>query len=228
MMSSILLPYLLLPIKALFDLQHQREVVKLVYGNPNYPDYDDVWGTAYFDAETGLCLFNLRLTIANTVWFILSEINYDFANQRAFAEDNGPHTGFKSTVLKTKSAIWASHFVQILSSVESRYGGTVQMWTTTQAGGASGSYFGRDENYCFFRQCSGPATQINVSYTSIIHPKIGMQYGEYLWWWVPTDALQKSTINVFGVPMTRTSTAPYTFTATGVGTGLYFSRHNFR
>ncbi len=51
-----------------------------------------------------------------------------------------------------------------------------------------------------------------------------MQYGEYLWWWVPTDALQKSTINVFGVPMTRTSTAPYTFTATGVATGLYFSR----
>ena len=49
-----------------------------------------------------------------------------------------------------------------------------------------------------------------------------MQYGEYLWWWVPTDALQKSTINVFGVPMTKTSTAPYTFTGTG-GTGLYFS-----
>ena len=58
--SSI--PYLLLPIKALFDLKTQREVVKLVYGNPYYPDYDPVWGTAYFDAETGLCLFNLKLT----------------------------------------------------------------------------------------------------------------------------------------------------------------------
>lgn len=31
-----------------------------------------------------------------TVFFILSEINYDFVTQRAFAEDNGPHTGFKS------------------------------------------------------------------------------------------------------------------------------------
>jgi len=50
------------------------------------------------------------------------------------------------------------------------------------------------------------------------------EYGEYLWWWVPTAALQKSTINVFGVPMTRTSTAPYTFEAIGVGTGLYFPK----
>jgi len=216
------LPYLLLPIKALFDLQNQREVVKLVYGNPNYPDYDPVWGTAYFDADTGLCLFNLRLTVSNIVWFILSEINYDFATHRAFAEDNGPHTGFKSTVLKTKSAIWASHFVQILSSVESRYGGTVQMWTTTQAGGASGSYFGRDENYCFFG--SVPLLRHKLMTATPNYPPEGWnEYGEYLWWWVPTDALQKLTINVFGVPMTRTSTAPYTFAGSG-GTGLFFSK----
>jgi hypothetical protein len=214
------LPYLLLPIKALFDLQNQREVVKLVYGNPYYPDYDDVWGTAYFDAETGLCLFNLKLTAFNTVWFILSEINYDFAAQRAFAEDNGPHTGFKSTVLKTKSTI---QFLQILSSVESRYGGTVQMWTTTQAGGASGSYFGRNENYCFF---GGVPILRHKSMSALpdYPPENWNPYGEYLWWWVPTGALKKSTINVFGVPMARTSTAPSTFTAAEAATGLYFSR----
>jgi hypothetical protein len=52
------LPYLLLPIKALFDLNPVRNVVKLVYGMPYL---DDDWGTAFFDSDTGLCLFNLRL-----------------------------------------------------------------------------------------------------------------------------------------------------------------------
>jgi hypothetical protein len=49
-------------------------------------------------------------------------------------------------------------------------------------------------------------------------------YGEYLWWWVPTGVLQNSTINVFGVPMTRTSTNPYTFTATQQPAGFFFSK----
>jgi hypothetical protein len=214
-------PYLLLPIKALFDLKNQREIVKLVYGIPYWPGYD-VWGTAYFDAETGLCLFNLRLTAFNTVWFIVSEINYDFATQTAFAEDNGPHTGFRSTVLKTKSAV-GSQFLQILSSVESRYGRTVQMWTTTQAGGAGGYYFGRDENYCFFG--SVPILRHKLMSTTPNYPPENWNpYGEYLWWWVPTGALEKSTIKVFDVPMTKTSTSPYTFTATEASTGLFFSR----
>jgi hypothetical protein len=153
----------------------------------------------------------------------MSEINYNFAAQRAFAEDNGPHTGFRSTVLKTKSAIGVSHFVQILSSVESRYGSTVQMWTTTQAGGASGSYFGRDENYCFFG--SVPILRYKLmSATPAYPPENWNQNGEYLWWWVPKGALQKSTVNVLGSPMTRTSTAPYTFTTTEIATGLFFTR----
>jgi hypothetical protein len=211
------IPYLLLPIKALFDLQPQREIVKLVYG---IQYLSDVWGTAYFDAETGLCLFNLKLTVYNTVWFILSEINYNFAAQAAFAEDNGPHTGFRSTVLKTKSAMVVSHFVQILSSVESRYGGTVQMWTTTQAGGASDSYFGRDENYCFFGSIPVLRHKL-MSATPNYPPENWNAYGEYLWWWVPQGALQSSTIEIFDVSMTRSYN---TFTAAGAGAGLYFSQ----
>ena len=217
------LPYLLLPIKALFDLKPQRELIRLVYGNPNYPNFDPVTGTAYFDAETGLRLFVTQMAAYVTTFFILSEINYDFAAQTAFAEDNGPHTGFGSTVLKTKSATYASHFVQMLSSVESRYGGTVQMWTATQAGGAINAYFGRNENYGFFG--SVPVLRHKLMSTTPQYPPENWSaYGEYLWWWVPTDALQKSTINVFSVPMTRTSTAPYTFTATGTQAGLYFSK----
>ena len=40
------------------------------------------------------------------MFFILSEMNYDFASQKAFAEDNGPHTGFKSFVLEKQMMPW--------------------------------------------------------------------------------------------------------------------------
>lgn len=219
------IPYLLLPIKELFTIKPQREIVRLVYGIPYWPGYD-VWGTAYFDADTGLCLFNLRLTVYNTVWFILSEINYNFANQTAFAEDNGPHTGFRSNLIKTTSAIYSTHLLQTLSSVESRYGNTVQMWTTTQAGGASSSYFGRDENYCFFGNV--PILRHKaMSVTPQYPPESWNAYGEYLWWWVPAGALQHAALNVFGVPMTRTSASPFTFVAAGSLPGLYFSKLMF-
>jgi hypothetical protein len=211
--------YLLLPIKALFDLKNQREMVKLVYGIPYYPYYDPVWGTAYFDAETGLCLFNLKLTASNTVWFILSEINYDFATHMAFAEDNGPHTGFKSKIIKTSSA---ANYIMIQSSVETRYGNTVQMWVSTSAGGNTGYVTSLLENYCFFG--NGPVLRRKLmTATPQYPPEDWNEYGDYLWWWVPQEALERSSINVLNVPMTRTSTAPYTFAATGAGTGLYFS-----
>jgi hypothetical protein len=215
--SSI--PYLLLPIKALFDLRNQRKMVKLVYGIPYPPYYDPVWGTAYFDAETGLCLFNLKLTASNTVWFILSEINYDFATHRAFAEDNGPHTGFKSNIIKTSSA---ANYVMIQSSVETRYGNTVQMWVSTSEGGNTGYVTSLLENYCFFG--SVPVLRHKLMTATPHYPPEGWnEYGDYLWWWVPQEALQSSPIDIFDVSMTRTSTAPYTFAAAGAGTGLYFS-----
>ncbi len=214
--SSI--PYLLLPIKALFDLKNQREIVKLVYGIPYYPYFDPVWGTAYFDTETGLCLFNLKLTVSNTVWFILSEINYDFAAHRAFAEENGPHTGFKSNIIKTSST---ANYVMIQSSVETRYGNTVQMWVSTSAGGTS-LYKPPDENYCFFG--NEPALRRKYMTTTPHYPPEDWdEYGDYLWWWVPQEALQRSSIDIVNAPMTRVSTAPYTFTAAGAGAGLYFS-----
>jgi hypothetical protein len=215
------IPYLLLPIKALFDLAPQRNVVKLVYGNLLAPDFDAVAGTAFFDAETGLCLFNIKLTLTTTVFFILSEINYDFATQKAFAEDNGPHTGFGSGIVKSDNS--TTQMVRIQSLVETRYADTVQMWVTTSAGGSLGrSYMPPNENYCFFGSVPVLRHKLMTA-TPNYPPENWNEYGQYLWWWVPADVLQKSTINVFGVPMTRTSTAPYTFTATGIGTGLYFS-----
>lgn len=80
-----------------------------------------------------------------------------------------------------------------------------------------------NENYCFFG--SLPVLRHKLM-TAIPQypPESWNAYGEYLWWWVPTETLQKSAINVFGVPMTRTSSAPYTFAATGTQAGLYFSK----
>jgi len=205
------LPYLLLPIKTLFDLESPRDMVKIVYMMEDFST-----GTAYFDAETGLLLFRTNSTGFVTVFFILSEINYDFASQQAFAEDNGPHTGFKSNIIKTSSA---ANYVMIQSSVETRYGNTVQMWVSTSENSYSPPY----ENYCFFG--SVPILRrINMTVASNYPPEQWNEYGQYLWWWVPTEILQHSTINVFGVPMTRTSTNPYTFTATQQPAGLFFSK----
>ncbi len=210
------IPYLLLPIKALFDLQPQRNLVKIVYMIDDFST-----GIAYFDADTGILLLYETSSGYVTIFFILSEINYDFATRTAFAEDNGPHTGFKSNVLKTTG--WPTQFLTIQSSVETRYGGTVQMWTSTSAGGTGGGYYSPPfESYCFFGN-EPELRYINFDNASY-PPENWNAYGEYLWWWVPQQALQSTTIDVFDVSMTRTSTAPYTFAASGAGAGLYFSQ----
>jgi hypothetical protein len=91
--------------------------------------------------EMGLCVFWVIATSNGlvTVFFLLSEINYDFANHQAFAEDNGPHTGFKSSFLEQQLMPFPDNrggVVFIQSSVESRYGTTVQMWVSTVVGAA--------------------------------------------------------------------------------------------
>ena len=97
------------------------------------------------------------------------------------------------------------------------------MWVITYAGGSITDVTPPYENYCFFG--SEPVLRYKYMTATPNYPPEGWnRYGEYLWWWIPTAALQKSTINVFDVSMTRTSTAPYTFEAIGVGTGLYFPK----
>ena len=214
-------PYLLLPIKTLFDLKSQRDLVKIVYYIEGFST-----GIAYFDADTGLLLLYETSSGYVTVFFMLSEINYDFATRRAFSEDNGPHTGFKSSVLEQQMMPYPDNrggYVFIQSSVESRYGDTVQMWVSTSDSGNISSYMPPYENYCFFG--SVPVLRrIDMTQASNYPPEQWNEYGQYLWWWVPTSVLQHSTINVFGVPMTKTSTNPYTFTATQQPAGLFFSK----
>jgi hypothetical protein len=214
-------PYLLLPIKALFDLNAHRDLVKIVYYIQGFST-----GIAYFDADTGLLLLYETSNGLVTVFFVLSEINYDFATHHAFAEDNGPHTGFKSFVSEQQLMPFPDPrggTVLIQSSVETRYGDTVQMWVSTSDSGPISSYMPPYENYCFFG--SVPVLRrMDMTEAPNYPPDKWNPYGQYLWWWVPTGVLQNSKINVFGVAMTRTSTNPYIFTATQEPAGFFFSK----
>jgi hypothetical protein len=134
-------PYRLLPAKALFDLKPEREFVKLSYMIPGFST-----GNAYFDAETGLLLYSHTLWGYNQKFFILSEINYDFAAKKAFAEDYGPHSGFRSHAVEASM----NGGVDFSSIVETRLGQTVEMRVQSTISGPLGGRYMVDENYCFF------------------------------------------------------------------------------
>ena len=206
-------PYHLLPVEALFDLQPQRQFVHLTLFIPDFSA-----GEAYFDAETGLLLYYSTSSGVTTRFFILSEINYDFARQKAFAEDDGPHTGFNSVVSEQSLGTQVGYqligggSVIIQSLVETRYGTTVEMRVSTSIAPPSGSMTLKDENYCFFG--SVPIVRrMDATQAPNLPPEQWNAWGQYLWWWIPPAALQSPTIIVFGEPMDRTATQPYTFTA---------------
>jgi hypothetical protein len=211
-------PYHLLPIKALFDLKPQRDMVKLVYMIEGFST-----GIAYFDADTGICLLYETSNGLTTVFFILSEINYDFAAQIAFVEDDGPHTGFKSFVSEQslgKSGIGGGSLI-IQSLVETRYGDSVEMRvlsSDTKTGLKQG-----DENYCFFGSIP-VVRRMDATEAPNYPPEQWNEYGKYLWWWVPPTALGNSTINIFDVLMAKSPTQPFTFTANTQPLGLFFTK----
>jgi hypothetical protein len=216
------LPYLLQPARALFDLRAERELVKIVY----YLEGEST-GLAYFDADTGLLLFHETSSGYVTVFFLLSELNYDFATHQAFAEDGGPHTGFKSSVLERQLMPFPDPrggYVFVQSSVETRYGQTVQMLVSSSESGSLGSALPPFESYAFF---GGVPVVRHVPLESAggTRPDAWPAAGQYLWWWVPPDALRSATIDVLGVAMTRkTSAAPYRFEAEGGPAGFHFTK----
>ena len=216
-----MLPYHFLPANALFNLQPQREVVKLVFMIAGFST-----GNAYFDADTGLLLLYSTSDGFVTVFFVLSEINYDFADSTAFAEDDGPHTGFKSLVSEQSinfSGIGGGSIV-IQSLFESRYGDTLEMRVLGSK--AKDTFAQWDENHCFFGAVP-ILRRMDATEASNYPPELWNEFGEYLWWWVPRGALQKTSINIFDVDMSRTSISPFTFSATSQPEGLFFSNMVF-
>lgn len=189
-------PYRLLPANALFDLKPQRQFVKLSYMIPGFSV-----GNAYFDVDTGILLYYHTLWGNYRMFFMLAEINYDFERHAAFAEDDGPHTGFKSLVSEQS---WGNSVI-IQSQVETRYGAAIEMRTSTSVV-ASGLRMA-DENYCFFG--SVPALRrMDAAQAPNFPPEQWNRFGEYLWWWIPPGDLGKAAISVFDVPMAMTTAAP--------------------
>jgi hypothetical protein len=217
--------YRLLPAKALFDLQPTRQIVKLSYMIPGFST-----GNAYFDADTGLLLYYHTLWGTNKMFFILGEINYDFAAHKAFAEDYGPHTGFKSFVSEQSmgdfSTMTGGGSVIIQALVETRYGKTVEMRVLGSLSGPAGGPPMSDENYCFFG--SVPILRyMDAQQAPNYPPEQWNPMGEYLWWYIPPSDLGKTSINVLDVNMTKTSASPPTFTATETPARFYFSMLQF-
>jgi len=107
-------------------------------------------GRAYIDAETGLVLCRDSMWAGYVMFFILSELNYDFARQAAFAEDGGPHCGFKSFVSEASlgSGMVGGGSVVIQSGIETRYGNKIEMWVESGFSGPQGLHQAI-ENYYF-------------------------------------------------------------------------------
>ena len=212
-------PYRLLPIGALFALSPQREIVKLTYMMPGFSV-----GNAYFDADTGILLYRHALWGTTKMFFILAEINYDFAGQAAYPEDDGPHAGFRSFISEQSlGSTWGvgGGSVAIHALVEARYGKTVEMRVMSAISAAYGSKQA-DENFCFFGDV--PVVKaITATQAPDYPPEQWTPFGEYLWWWLPRTARQNQTINVIGVPLARTADDPLAFTATTVPTGFHFN-----
>jgi len=223
-------PYCLLPARALFGLQAQRQIVRITY--TILGTYST--GLAFFDAETGLALCRTMIFEGYTVFFILSEINYDFARHAAFAEDGGPHCGFKSRVAESALAGGghAGGLVDIQSGVETRYGNKIEMWTTSSFTGPLGSPPLAFENY-YFDGDVPIVRRINHDQAPNFPPEQWNPFGQHLWWWLPPAVTQANAapgvslaaaaINVFDVPMSKTADQPLTYTATQNPQRFYFS-----
>lgn len=194
--TSAAFPYRLLPANALFKVNPQRQFVKLSYSIPGFSV-----GDAYFDSDTGILLYYHTLWENYRMFFMLAEINYDFERHAAFAEDDGPHTGFKSLV--SEQCVGGS--VIIHSQVETRYGATVEMRTLTSRYPSWTPM--ADENYCFFG--SVPVLKrMDATQAPNFPPEQWTPFGQYLWWWIPPGDLAKPAISVFDVPMAMTTAAP--------------------
>ena len=219
------LPYQFLPAKALIGLNPARELVKIIYMIPGFST-----GVAYFDADTGILLYYNSLWGTNKMFFILSEINYDFAQQVPVAEIDGPHTGFKSFVSEQSlGSTWGvgGGSVIIQSLVESRYGATVEMRVLTAITAPSypagtGELTQADENYCFFGDVP-ILRRMDALQAPNYPPEQWNPFGQYLWWWLPPVTSQTQTINVFDVPMARAANQTLTFTATEQPSRFFFS-----
>jgi len=222
-------PYHLLPVKALFEVSAQRQIAKITYRINDFS-----FGLAYIDADTGLVLYRDSMWEGYVMFFILAEINYDFARQAAFAEDAGPHCGFKSFVSEGSlgNGVVGGGSVVIQSGVETRYGSKIEMWVQSSFSGPYGLHQAIENFY--FDGDIPVVRRIDHSLAGNLPPEQWNPFGQYLWWWLPSTttgaqtqaasdaALAAQTIDVFDVSMSKTADQPLTYTASESPQRFYF------
>ncbi len=212
------LSYDLLVARALFKLQPQRLIYRVTYELGLAST-----GDAYFDAETGLLLYHQARWGSTKMFFILAEINYDFATRTAIAEDAGPHPGF----LSVANEVSIGGMVDIKSMVESRYGSLIQTWTTTYRYPPNVPLV--FENYAWFGD-TPTLRHIAHDQASTVPIEQWPAIGTHLWWWVPPGGSglpAAASINVLDVPMTKTTDQPLTYTASQSPLHFHFASLTF-
>jgi hypothetical protein len=201
----------LLPALAMFEAKATRSIVKINYMLPN-----ESVGTAYFDADTGLLLYRIAIWSRTKMFFVLAEINYDFAARRAFAETDRPHPGFKSAVV-LQSFNGGALVVQ--AGVESAHKQTVEMWVQAMETGPGpfGQTKSAEVNACFFGAVP-ELRMIDSSLAASRRPATWPVQGQHLWWWIPSAALGRTQIQILDGTMPRV--------AGGTGVGADFQASN--
>jgi len=192
------LPFIaFLPVQALYRTKAPRELITLTGDN------DGVVGDYFFDVETGLGLSSTRATPGFYIMMMLSEINYDFATRQAFAEDDGPHTGFRARQSAGRVDFPVNQFYLFEERIVSRYGASVRADLTLGVHNiATGQSVQADYHSIF----DGDARQFLVT------PNTGglgltaatwTQNGTHPFFWIPPADLTLDAIRVWDTDLTR-------------------------
>lgn len=188
------LPFMpMLPILGLFDTSgNTRDIITLTDNQGNYA------GRFYFDVKTGILLSKTTASVGSGAMLTLSEINYNFATGRSAPEDNGPHTGIANHTIMAQLYNLSSSGYELFSQCVSRYdnvfcfanNGTLVNNGTTVPIPSSNVFYDMKTNKTVQQQ-SGSTKLVDV--------------GNYFYWWVPTSALQKSSLNIWGTNLSKRS-----------------------
>ena len=184
-------------LEQLFAVKSPREIVYI----KNQQDGQSV-GHYYFDVETGLLLHKSEQLGGYSTHLTLAEINYDFEAGTAFAEDYGPHAGFSWWYYAGRADVY-QYFIfnpVILSRHKDRMTMTLFSNLSNVAGGqqlTSTTYVRYD--------ASGTGSVAEKDYADSSDP--WRDTGDHLFWWVPKASLSKTSINVYGLDLSKQSTA---------------------
>jgi len=192
------LPFIaFLPVQALYRVQAPRELITLTGDN------DGVVGDYFFDVETGLGLSSTLATPGFYIMMILSEINYDFATRQAFAEDDGPHTGFRARQMAGRVDYPVNQFYLFEERIVSRYGQSVRADLTL---GLDNIATGDSVHVDYHSIFDGETRQF------LLTPNTGglaataatwTQNGTHPFFWIPPVDLARDTIRVWDTDLTR-------------------------